>query len=80
MSVQIFSALYKMLPSSKNYLMKGGFSDEKAAWILLGCFSAGFIGIQVLLRHGLPLRSLQLASANCPQNHSSMDAQSRCRL
>ena len=48
---QIFSALYKMLPSSKNYLIRGGYSDEKAAWILLACFSAGFIGIQVLLRY-----------------------------
>lgn len=39
-----------MLPSSKEYLKKGGFSAQAAAWILIGCFVAGFIGIQVVSR------------------------------
>ena len=46
-----------MLPSSKNYLIKGGFSAQEAAYILIGCFIAGVVGIQVLsrsLHHYIP--------------------------
>jgi ZIP family zinc transporter len=39
-----------MLPSSKNYLIKGDFSPAAAEWTRLGCFVAGFIGIQVISR------------------------------
>lgn len=48
--VMLFSALVGMLPSSKNYLSKGGFSPAAAEWTRLGCFVAGFIGIQVVSR------------------------------
>lgn len=47
---QIFSSLYSMLPSSKKYLIQGGYTAQAAAWILLGCFAAGFIGIQIVSR------------------------------
>jgi zinc transporter, ZIP family len=39
-----------MLPSSKDYLKKGGFSAPAAEWTRLGCFVAGFIGIQAISR------------------------------
>ncbi|KAG4027154.1 hypothetical protein MFRU_032g00200 [Monilinia fructicola] len=48
--VMIFSSLYSMLPSSKKYLIQGGYTAHAAAWILLGCFAAGFIGIQIVSR------------------------------
>ncbi|THV49698.1 hypothetical protein BGAL_0183g00170 [Botrytis galanthina] len=48
--VMIFSSLYSMLPSSKKYLMEGGYTARAAAWTLLACFAAGFIGIQIVSR------------------------------
>lgn len=39
-----------MLPSSKKYLINSGYSPADAAWVLLGCFMAGFVGIQILSR------------------------------
>ena len=50
MSVQLFSALVGILPSSKSYLNKAGFSAPSAEWIRLGCFISGFVGIQVVSR------------------------------
>lgn len=47
---QLFSALYSMLPSAKSSLVKGGFSSKAAAWILIGCFLGGAVGIQLLSR------------------------------
>lgn len=46
-----------MLPSSKQYLITGGCDPEASAWILLACFVAGFIGIQIVsrfLHHYMP--------------------------
>jgi len=46
-----------MLPSSKDYLIECGFTESKAAWILLGCFVGGFVGIQIVsrfLHHHIP--------------------------
>jgi ZIP family zinc transporter len=54
---QIFSALYSMLPSAKTYLIKARISGPVAAWMLLGFFVAGFVGIQIisrLLHHYIP--------------------------
>lgn len=39
-----------MLPSSKKYLIQGGYTEHAATWILLVCFAAGFIGIQIVSR------------------------------
>lgn len=47
---QLFSALYSMLPSAKQSLIKGGFSSKNAAWILIACFIGGVVGIQVVSR------------------------------
>ena len=46
-----------MLPSSKKYLINAGFVPSTAAWILLGCFMGGFVGIQIVsrfLHHYIP--------------------------
>jgi len=46
-----------MLPSAKNYLIKGGYAPGVAAYILIGCFLAGVVGIQILsrfLHHYIP--------------------------
>ena len=46
-----------MLPSSKNYLINAELLPSTAAWVLLGCFISGFIGIQVVsrfLHHYMP--------------------------
>lgn len=48
--VMIFMSLFSMLPESKDYLKKGGFSDQTAGFTLMGCFVGGFVGIQVLSR------------------------------
>ncbi|KAK3711251.1 Zinc transporter [Vermiconidia calcicola] len=48
--VMLFSALYSMLPSSKDSLINGGFSPKQASWILIACFLGGVLGIQVLSR------------------------------
>lgn len=48
--VMIFSALYSMLPSSKRYLLASGMPPANAGWAMLGCFIAGFVGIQILSR------------------------------
>ena len=45
--VMLFSALYKMLPSAKNSLQKGGSSSKSAAWILILVFLGGVFGIQI---------------------------------
>lgn len=37
-----------MLPSSKEYLEEGGFSPKAASWVMLACFVAGMIGIQLI--------------------------------
>ncbi|KAI0380942.1 Zinc/iron permease [Hypomontagnella monticulosa] len=48
--VMIFMSLYSMLPESKDYLKKGGFSDQTAGFILMASFVGGFVGIQILSR------------------------------
>lgn len=55
MPLQLFSALYSMLPSAKTSLMKGGYDAKAAAWILIACFIGGVAGIQVVSRlmHGV---------------------------
>lgn len=46
--LQLFSALYSILPSSKRSLIDGGFTAKQASWILIACFLGGVLGIQVV--------------------------------
>ena len=46
-----------MLPSAQQYLNEGGLSSSAAAWVTIGCFLAGVVGIQILsrlLHHYIP--------------------------
>ncbi|MCJ1337351.1 hypothetical protein MMC09_002633 [Bachmanniomyces sp. S44760] len=55
--VMLFSSLYGMLPSAKNYLVEGGFGPRPAAYILIACFLSGVVGIQAvsrILHHFIP--------------------------
>ena len=48
--MQLFTSLYSLLPSSRTYLVKGGLSSSAAAYILIGCFLGGVVGIQLSSR------------------------------
>ncbi|KAM0263037.1 hypothetical protein ACHAQJ_001416 [Trichoderma viride] len=48
--VMLFSSLYSMLPESKEYFKQEGWSDQTAGLVMMGCFGAGFVGIQVVSR------------------------------
>lgn len=39
-----------MLPSSKRYLLEGGFDEQSSGFIMVGCFVGGFLGIQIISR------------------------------
>lgn len=49
-ALQIFMSLFSMLPEAKSNLKKGGYSEQPAGFVTMGCFVAGFIGIQVISR------------------------------
>lgn len=60
-----------MLPSSKNYLMKGGLSPEAAAYTIIGCFLGGVVGIQLISRvmhHFIPSHVV-----DCDHTHEGHD-------
>ncbi|KAJ5207346.1 Zinc/iron permease [Penicillium cf. griseofulvum] len=46
--VMLFTSLYSMLPTSKQYLTRAGFSPSVSAYILIGLFITGVIGIQLV--------------------------------
>ncbi|KAJ5791239.1 uncharacterized protein N7518_008250 [Penicillium psychrosexuale] len=46
--VMLFTSLYSMLPTSKQYLTRAGFSPAASAYMLIGLFIAGVAGIQIL--------------------------------
>ncbi|KAK3494627.1 Zinc/iron permease [Neurospora hispaniola] len=48
--VMIFSALFSMLPSALRYLTTEGRDEKTAGLINMGCYIAGFFGIQVVSR------------------------------
>ena len=46
----LFSSLYSMLPSAQRSLNKGGILGPAAAWITIGAFLGGVVGIQFVSR------------------------------
>ncbi|RHZ67694.1 Zn(2+) transporter ZRT3 [Aspergillus thermomutatus] len=46
--VLLFTSLYSMLPTSKEYLTRAGFSPRAAAYTLIGLFLAGVIVIRLI--------------------------------
>ncbi|KAF4999439.1 hypothetical protein FGRMN_2461 [Fusarium graminum] len=48
--VMLFSALYSMLPESKEYFEQAKWSQQAAGLLMMACFVGGFIGIQGVSR------------------------------
>ncbi|OAA58607.1 zip metal ion transporter [Niveomyces insectorum RCEF 264] len=48
--VMMFSSLYSMLPSSKRYLLDDGVVEPVAGLLMMGGFSLGFVGMQIVSR------------------------------
>ncbi|RKK99870.1 hypothetical protein BFJ68_g13050 [Fusarium oxysporum] len=46
----LFSALYSMLPESKEYFQQAKWSTQAAGLVMMSCFAGGFIGIQGVSR------------------------------
>jgi len=68
---QLFSALYSMLPSAKDYLVDGGLSSGTSAYVIIGCFIGGVIGIQLIsrvLHHFIPSHVV-----DCDHTHEGHD-------
>ncbi|KAF3016499.1 hypothetical protein E8E14_010559 [Neopestalotiopsis sp. 37M] len=65
--VMIFMSLYSMLPEAKSYLKKGGFEEQPAGFLLIGCFVGGFVGIQIISR--LCHRFLPSHVVDCDHTH-----------
>lgn len=67
---QIFSALYSILPSSKKYLIKDGFTPKAAAWVLLAGLVGGFVVIRLIIRIAheyMPSHEIaHLSRSRCP--------------
>ncbi|KAH6687294.1 vacuolar membrane zinc transporter [Plectosphaerella plurivora] len=73
--VMQFSALYNMLPEAKSFLQEAGYSDQSAGGILMCCFIAGFVGIQVLSR--LFHQFMPSHIVDCDHTHSDTKPRSR---
>jgi zinc transporter, ZIP family len=70
--LQLFSALYSMLPQSKAYFKEAGYSTRAASYLLIGLFLAGVAGIQVLsriLHHFIPSHVV-----DCDHTHDEEEA------
>lgn len=70
---QLLSALYIMLPSSKQSLIDGGSGPKAASWILIACFLGGVFGIQVFSRvahHFMPSQAV-----DCDHTHDDSDGE-----
>ena len=65
--VMLFSALYKMLPSSKKSLQEGGSTSREAAWILILAFLGGVFGIQVFSK--MLHRFMPSHAVDCDHDH-----------
>ena len=69
----LFSSLYSILPSAQKYLVNGGVSASIAAWMTIGCFLAGVIGIQLIsriLHHFIPSHIV-----DCDHTHDEGDVE-----
>ncbi|KAE9568826.1 hypothetical protein CGMCC3_g15018 [Colletotrichum fructicola] len=73
--VMLYSALNSMLPSSKQYLKEDGYQDQKAGFIMMGCFVGGFFGIQVISR--LLHQYMPSHVVDCDHTHNEADTRSR---
>jgi ZIP family zinc transporter len=69
--VMLFSALYSMLSQSQHYLEHGSYSPQAAAFLLIGLFLSGVVGIRILstvLHHYIPSHVV-----DCDHTHDEED-------
>ncbi|KAL4807330.1 Zinc/iron permease [Aspergillus unguis] len=74
--VILFTSLYSMLPTSKQYLVKAGWSPTRSAYALIGLFIAGVVGIRVLsaiLHKFLPSHVVDCAHTHEASPHHDTD-------
>ncbi|CRK47455.1 hypothetical protein BN1723_007552 [Verticillium longisporum] len=64
-----------MLPEAKSYLKEGGYSDQIAGAILMGCFIGGFVGIQAVSR--LLHQFMPSHVVDCDHTHDENEHRSR---
>ncbi|RDW59747.1 hypothetical protein BP6252_12834 [Coleophoma cylindrospora] len=77
--IMLFTSLYGMLSSSKKYFIQGKLEPSSAAWAVIGCFSAGFLGIQVFSRLLHSHMSSSVVDCDHDHNHPPSRHQSRSR-
>ncbi|KAI1507770.1 divalent heavy-metal cations transporter [Pyrenophora tritici-repentis] len=65
--VMIFSSLYSMLPSAKNYLIKADMTPRNAILAMIGCFLLGALGIYVL--SGILHKYIPHSVVDCNDEH-----------
>ncbi|KAJ5151186.1 uncharacterized protein N7482_010438 [Penicillium canariense] len=66
--VMLFTSLYSMLPTSKDYLTRAGFSPSISAYILTGLFIGGVVVIRVA--SGFLHRFIPSHVVDCAHTHS----------
>ncbi|KAL4910223.1 hypothetical protein BDW74DRAFT_144676 [Aspergillus multicolor] len=74
--VILFTSLYSMLPTSREYLMKAGWSPSRSAYALISLFIAGVIGIRGLsavLHKFLPSHVVDCAHTHDTSPHDDAD-------
>ncbi|KAJ6120107.1 hypothetical protein N7523_004387 [Penicillium sp. IBT 18751x] len=67
--VMLFTSLYSMLPTSKEYLTRAGFSPSASAYILVGLFLAGVVVIRVA--SGVIHRFIPSHVVDCAHSHDA---------
>ena len=75
---QLFSSLYSMLPSSKEYLNRAGYSKQAAGLILMACFVGGWLGIQAISR--LLHKVIPSHVVDCNHSHAADDDEGETEL
>ncbi|KAJ5238469.1 hypothetical protein N7468_003088 [Penicillium chermesinum] len=81
--VMLFTSLYSMLPNSKEYLTRAGFSSPASAYILTGLFLAGVIVIQFVsgfIHRFIPSHVVDCAHTHEPDNDPERGEGSRGEL
>ncbi|PFH57296.1 hypothetical protein XA68_15244 [Ophiocordyceps unilateralis] len=77
--VMLFSSLFSMLPESKEYLTHDeGWDDQRAGFVMMACFCAGFFGIQAVSR--LLHQYMPSHVVDCDHSHAEADAQPDGRI
>ncbi|KAF5129688.1 Zinc-regulated transporter 3 [Metarhizium anisopliae] len=71
--VMMFSALYSMLPESRDYLRKDAWADQPAGFVVMACFIGGFFGIQAVSR--LLHRHMPSHVVDCDHTHDNATPQ-----